>query len=603
MKGKKVCIFLLIVIGTGIAGQTEVYSQIQDPPVTKQDTSGMKVTPADSLAAALRILEKYYKNDRFWRYDQAHLREAIGNLMHYLKAPPIDSTIAYLKNYPFPSLLDTSIYKLTDDTLTTGLVFPIRDTIVSGNNTSLRHIYFGIDTSLVYLSGILLRNLPDSIMPWLNKQEKVLISRPYGDTLILMAKNKKKGSALQESPWIVILYKGDTARIPVSDMDYLIANDSLRQTIRLLLKKAEQDSTHICFTNLSNDKICMWLKNGALDYHRFWLKNEYHDSIGIWLEDLSKNNVRVTVDANVFFRRIDKYKKKETFLIPNEGGRNAGLHAVKPIVIKVKPWKIGGKGSINLSEGIVSNWAKGGESSVATLWLLNSFANYNKKNHQWNNLFRLKYGLLQSGAKGIRKNEDSWEIDSKYGLKASKKWYYSAALNIKSQFFRGYNYPNDSVVVSKVMAPGYIYSSLGMDFRPNKKISVLMSPLTLKSTMVLDTSLIDPTRYGVDKDKKVRNDMGAYIKTYFRYDFTRDMYLTSRLNMFYQYTNLPKGFNFDWELNYALKLGPFFNINIYTHMLYDNTQFPVYDEAGNKVGTTRKLQFKQMLNIGFVYRF
>ncbi|HHJ09715.1 MAG TPA: DUF3078 domain-containing protein [Bacteroidetes bacterium] len=602
MKGQKGLFILIVVLFLGIIWSGNVPAQAPEYRTTNQDSLVTDtITQEDSLKAAIEVLKRYYNNQQFWRYDQKNLRKAIGNLINYLEAPPIDSTITYLKNYPFPSLLDTSIYKLTNDTLTSRKVFPIKDTIVSPQDSLVQNIIFGVDTSGVFLSDSLLRILPDNISPWLSAQQKVMIIRGRGDTLIVMSKGKRKTNILQESPWLVIIYRGDTARIPVTDMDYLIANDSLRQTVKTLLQKAENDSTQICFTNLSNKKTCIWLKNNPGDFYRFWLINEYHDSLGLWLQNLSKKNVQLTVDNNVFFHRIDKYKKKSTFRIPLDDKTNTNLHTVKPIVIKISPWKIGGTGSINLSEGVLFNWAKGGESSITTLWLLNSYANYKKGNNQWNNLFRVKYGLLQSGKKRIRKNEDSWELDSKYGLKASKQWYYSAAINIKSQFFKGYHYPNDSVVVSKIMAPGYTHLSLGMDYKPNKKISVLMSPLTLKSTMVLDTFLIDPARYGLEKGKKFRNNMGAYIKSYLRYDFTKDMYLSSRLNIFFQYTHTAA--NFDWELNYVLKLGPFFNINIYTHLLYDNTQFPVYDESGNKISTTRKMQFKQLLNIGFIYRF
>ncbi len=602
MKGKKGFIILFMIFGFRIMWPGDASAQGPEKGFINRD-SGVTDTVAreDSVKAAIQVLERYYRNEQFWRYDQKHLREAIGNLIHYLEAPPIDSTIAYLKNYPFPSLLDTSVYKLTNDTLTSRNALHVKDTLININDSLAQNMLFGVDTSTVIISDSLVKFLPADITSWLPVWHKVMIIRGKGDTLVVMAQDNKQAQPLQESPWIVILYRGDTARIPVTDMDYLIANDSIRQTVRLLLQKAAQDSTRICFTNLANEKRCIWLKNNRSDFYRFWLINEYHDSLGLWVKNLSKNNIQLTVDNNVFFHRIDKYKKKNTFMIPLDEKTSTDLHAVKPIVIKTSPWKIGGTGSINLSEGVLSNWAKGGESSIATLWLLNSYANYHKKNNQWSNLFRMKYGLLQSGKKGIRKNEDSWELDSKYGLKASKKWYYSAAMNIKSQFFKGYNYPNDSVVVSQIMAPGYIHLSLGMDYRPNKKVSVLMSPLTLKSTMVLDTSMIDPTRYGLEKGKKSRNDMGAYLKSYMRYDFTKDMYLSSRLNIFLQYTHMTA--NFDWEVNYALKLGPFFNINVYTHLLFDDTRFPVYDESGNKISTTRKMQFKQLLNIGFIYRF
>jgi hypothetical protein len=590
--------------GSRAAGQAHPADTITG----QKDTLTTASTPTDTIRQALETLKRYYNNEQFWHYDQMNLRQSIGNLIRYFETPPLDSTVSYLKKYPFPSLLDTSIYRIREDSLIKIHHFVILDTLSLPGRIS-DSVLFGADhAALIFsdslfsvISDTLLQNIPDSIPLFVIRQ----------DTLFRIGKNPPP-PVMEESPLIYITYRGDTAVIPVTDMDFLIASDSLQQAVNRLLLKTEEDSTRLCFSNLSQNSICVWLKNKDKSYHRFWLKNEYNDSIGIWIQNIARNEVRLTVDNNIFFHRIDKYKKKETFLVPENQEPGTSLHAVKPVVIKIRPWKFGGIGSINLTEGIISNWARGGENSISTLWILNTFANYKKNNHQWNNTFRFKYGLLKSGKeKGIRKNEDSWEIDSRYGLKASKKWYYSAAFNLKSQIANGYKYPNDSVVISKFFAPGYLHLSLGMDYRPNKKVSVLVSPLTWKSTFVLDTARIDQTRYGLKTDQRVRNDIGAYIKTFIRYDFSKTMYMTHRINLFSQYNRNPQNIDVDWEMSFIIKLGPFFNINIYTHMIYDDdVKLPVYNSEGEPVlgpdGKQKRspgLQFKQYLNIGFRYKF
>ncbi len=608
MKKSKVRYMVTLMISVIFFGMQIASAQNAPAPTGKsgQDTL---LPVSDTIRQALETLKRYYSNDQFWRYDQKNLRRSLGDLIRYFESPPIDSTVSFLSKYPFPSLLDTSIYRIREDSLMKkNKELIISDTtIVSGMRPD--SLLFGADTSAIWLSGPLYHRLPDSLLQRIPAGVPLYLIRQ--DTLFRMEKSPPL-PLLEESPLIYIAYRGDTTVIPVTDMDYLIAGDSLKQAVSRLLQKTQEDSTRICFQNLGNNTICLWLKNNNKDFHRFWLKNEYKDSIGIWIQNLARNEVRLTVDNNVFFHRIDKYKKKETFLIPENKLTGTSLHAVKPVVIKVNPWKLGGLGSVNLTEGVISNWAEGGENSVSMLLLLNSFANYNKKKHHWNNTFRMKYGLLKSGkSKGLRKNEDSWEIDSRYGLKASKRWYYSAAFNLKSQFANGYKYPNDSVPISKLFAPGYLHISLGMDYRPNKKISVLVSPLTWKSSFVLDTASIDPTRYGVQSGKRARNDVGAYVKTFIRYDFSKTMYMTHRINLFSQYNRNPQNIDVDWEMAFIVKLGPFFNINLYTHMIYDDDiKLPVYDSEGEPVlgpdGKQKRspgLQFKQYLNIGFRYKF
>jgi hypothetical protein len=602
-------IFLLILMVL-FGGKVSTAQQRSSVPVTgDRDTVTTPPAPADTIRQALEILKRYYGSEQFWRYDQKNLRQSLGDLIRYFETPPIDSTVSFLDKYPFPSLLDTTIYRIREDSMMKKIRrFVILDTVtVPGGLTD--SLLFGADTTALYFSDSLFSGIPDTLLEKIPDSIPLFIVRQ--DTLLRLT-NKPGSPVMEESPLIYITYRGDTTIIPVTDMDYLIASDSLKQAVNRLLLKTREDSTRLCFSNLSNNTICVWLKNNDKEFHRFWLKNEYNDSIGIWIQNIARNEVRLTVDNNVFFRRIDKYKKKETFLIPENEEPGTSLHAVKPIVIKIRPWKFGGIGSVNLTEGVISNWAEGGENSISTLWLLNTFATYKKKNHQWNNTFRFKYGLLKSGNnKGLRKNEDSWEIDSRYGLKASKKWYYSAAFNLKSQLANGYKYPNDSVVISKFFAPGYLHLSIGMDYRPSKKISVLVSPITWKSSFVLDTAHIDQTRFGLTADQRVRNDIGAYIKTFIRYDFTKTMYMTHRINLFSQYNRNPQNIDVDWEMAFIIKLGPFFNINLYMHMIYDDdVKLPVYDSEGKPVlgpdGKQKRspgLQFKQYLNIGFRYKF
>ena len=56
----------------------------------------------------------------------------------------------------------------------------------------------------------------------------------------------------------------------------------------------------------------------------------------------------------------------------------------------------------------------------------------------------------------MHKNDDKIDFTSKYGYKTSKNWNIASLVNFKSQFTKGYNYPNDSTVISNFLAPAYI---------------------------------------------------------------------------------------------------------------------------------------------------
>src|SRR3546814_4615805 len=76
----------------------------------------------------------------------------------------------------------------------------------------------------------------------------------------------------------------------------------------------------------------------------------------------------------------------------------------------------------------------------------------------------------------------------------------------------GYNYSkdNDRTKVSNFLAPAYVTTSLGLDYKPSKAFSLLLSPLAGKITLVLDQELADQGRFGVEK--AVLDTAGNIIK-------------------------------------------------------------------------------------------
>ncbi len=191
----------------------------------------------------------------------------------------------------------------------------------------------------------------------------------------------------------------------------------------------------------------------------------------------------------------------------------------------------------------------------------------------------------------------------KYGAKGIKHWYYSFLASFKSQIARGYNYPNDSVAVSTFFAPGYLVFALGLDYKPNKQTSLLISPLTLKSTFVIDTALIDQTKYGISKGRKAKNEIGAFLKVIFKYNFNDDISLENKLSLFSNYEKNPQNIDIDWEVILRMKITFYMDVVISTQIIYDDdVKVPLFNDEGIKIGTGPRLQFKEIFSIGFSYK-
>ena len=109
-----------------------------------------------------------------------------------------------------------------------------------------------------------------------------------------------------------------------------------------------------------------------------------------------------------------------------------------------KIWKTGGLYGINVTQGSLSNWAAGGdEFSISLNSVLNLFAFYKKDKHSWDNTFDFNLGYVKTTSLGSRKNDDRFDLLSKYGYALNSKLNVAGLVNFRSQFFDGYTYDAD----------------------------------------------------------------------------------------------------------------------------------------------------------------
>ena len=253
-------------------------------------------------------------------------------------------------------------------------------------------------------------------------------------------------------------------------------------------------------------------------------------------------------------------------------------------------WKISGMASLNFSQNSFSdNWQSGGESAVSGLGLFNISAKYRNNNSFWESVLDIKYGLTKLANQNIRKTDDHFEMMTKYGYKASEKWYYSIMLDFNTQMTNGYHETNPDSVISKFMAPAYLLTSVGMDYKPGNTFSLFLSPVTGKITFVLDDTFSDEGRFGVDKGKKVRFEFGASLSAGFDKEVFKNVSINSKLGLFYNYLDKPQ-LDVDWAVLINMKINQFLSSNLITRLIYDKDQID-------------QVQFKEILGVGLTYKF
>jgi hypothetical protein len=267
-------------------------------------------------------------------------------------------------------------------------------------------------------------------------------------------------------------------------------------------------------------------------------------------------------------------------------------------------WKKGGMASITFSQTSLTNWSGGGDNAISTNALLDLFANYNKGNNSWENSLKLEYGLVKQGDEGVKKSIDKIDYVSKYGYKNGGHWFYTALLDFKTQFAKGYNYSSeegvDDVKVSNFLAPAYITFSLGMDYKPNEIFSAYLSPITSKMTYVNDDDLSDAGAFGVDPGDKFRGEFGTFAKLALNKDIFENVNMKSTLDLFSNYSENFGNIDVQWDVMINMKINSFLTATINTSLVYDDDIDYINEKGVNK---GPKIQFKEIVGIGLSYKF
>jgi len=218
-------------------------------------------------------------------------------------------------------------------------------------------------------------------------------------------------------------------------------------------------------------------------------------------------------------------------------------------------WKTGGVLAINLAQTSLTNWAAGGQNSVAINGLFSTFANYKKGKSVWDNSLDVGYGLLKQGSADFRKTDDKFDFLSKYGQEAFKNFYYAALFNFKTQMQPGYKYSSETVKekISNLFAPAYLLVALGMDYKPNANFSAFIAPLTAKFTFVNDPDLSAAGAFGVKPGEKSLSEVGGYLRAIytrndFKTEFLKNVSFTTKIDLFSNYMENPQNIVVNWKL-------------------------------------------------------
>jgi len=268
----------------------------------------------------------------------------------------------------------------------------------------------------------------------------------------------------------------------------------------------------------------------------------------------------------------------------------------------VKPWTILGTAALSITQASFTNWGAGGENSLGVGALFSLKADYKKKKQSWKNALDMAYGFqfLGRGSKArFTKTDDKIEYTTSYGYAVSKHWDVTLLANFRSQFTHGYNYPNDSVTISKFMAPGYLVAGIGVNYVPAEYFTLYLSPSAGRFTFVLDDTLSAHGAFGVEKGNKIKGEFGPYLRAVFNKEVFKNITLNTSLEMFSDYLHRFGNIDVNWNVLIGLKVNKWLSTTINTQLIYDDDVM-IKQPSGSEGPRT---QFKEVIGVGLSYNF
>lgn len=265
-----------------------------------------------------------------------------------------------------------------------------------------------------------------------------------------------------------------------------------------------------------------------------------------------------------------------------------------------KTWKTKGNASLLFNQSTFDNWLAGGENNISGTIGVNYDFNYKKDDISWDNKVIASYGLVKTRTSSFaKKTDDRLELNSLLGKKFNpdSRWYYSAFLNFKTQFSKGYEYSKDPDGVeireeyTNFLSPAYLSFGPGILWKRDDNLKFNFSPATSKITFVdKNFTLPDEAYFGVKEGKSLRYELGFNASAYYKLDIMANVTFENILNLYSNYLEDFQNVDLDYQLNIVMKINKYLSTNLSFQTIYDDNAFQGF-------------QIRQVFGVGANYGF
>lgn len=344
-------------------------------------------------------------------------------------------------------------------------------------------------------------------------------------------------------------------------------------------------------TEWIEEEMAMQRKIKALNYNLF-LNHPENVTYNINLLPEAPKAFHAVVDPEKHTIAIEEFANKAEAVNPIDIGPAKKRHWIRTFTA-----------SLQFSQAYVSpNWYQGGNNNLNALGQLYYNVKLNTQYHP-NLLFettaQYKLGINSAPDDTVHSyniTDDIFQVNTTFGIRAHKRWYYSFTGQFKTQLLNSYQ-SNSQNLRSSFLSPGELTAGIGMTYNyANAKKTFTFDASLAPLSYALRTCIsdkIDPTKYNIEAGRKVSHHFGSTAELRLFWKICYNISFSSRIFAFTDYETA----QMDWENTLVFEINRFLTTQIYCHARYDSST-PRCDDPSWK-----KLQVKEILSIGFAYKF
>ena len=271
-------------------------------------------------------------------------------------------------------------------------------------------------------------------------------------------------------------------------------------------------------------------------------------------------------------------------------------------------FSLNSKSSLQFNQIALSNWAPGGESSLALNGSSTLDGRYNRGVVTSQLYANWLVGLFKTEDLPIRKSQDHLTIValSKYhftpdfamGLLADLTTQVAPSYVFDQDLVQALNGdPDKGIKTGDFLSPGYIELGYGFQYvKPKSGLDFIIAPVIVKQTVVLDEDVRTLGLYGND-GKTVRSQLGATVRIAARVPLMENVVADNKLKFFADYGDQ----NVDTSLLLSItgKINKMLSASVHATLLYDSD----VDTDLAKPGKQEKVQIREVLGLSLTYAF